>query len=393
MKTYKTFPDGMQIVEYEDSLAPAIADMWNRSGEGWGGSFGGGVWTTERVVADSALNADFNVYIAMKNGEAIGYGALSRYYKDENTAYVRLLNVRPDYHGKKVGKELVLMCVNETIALGMPRVDIHTWPGNTKSVPLYKKCGFLWEDRTDTTHLCNFVPTVLSTGLTADFFEAADWYADSTRKIELKPDGVKIDAFEFFEYAWEKDGRSLRVGFEKTGRRIQMVETDDYKIEMTADNHDLAFGLSYRCRFNVVNKTGKELDVDITAKSDGVISFDGAWSETVTDDAIFEGTFHVGEIAEDLDPWRMHPCVLADVTVNGKHAEFGLGIEPKFPVIVSLTEKRKVAKPGATDTVYINIENNLPRDAQLKFKIDENPLSRLHMSSSACRLRTGRTFP
>jgi RimJ/RimL family protein N-acetyltransferase len=326
----------------------------------------------------------------MKGGEAIGYCSFDRYTKDEDTAYVHLLNVRPDYHGKKIGKELVLMCVNETIARGMPRLDIHTWPGNTKSVPLYKKCGFMWEDRTDTTHLCNFIPTVLSTELFEGFFENADWYTDSARKIEIKPDGVKSDKFEFFEYEWEKDGQHLRVGLEKTGRRIRLVETNDYSIEMAADSHELAFGLSYNCRFVVKNKTSKKLDVAINAKSDGAISFDGAWAGTVADEAVYEGTFFVNAITEDLDPMRMHPCVLADVRVGGKHAVFGLGIEPKFPVSVSLAGKHRVAKRGICEDVYINIKNNLPRDATVKFALPENLLTHFDQSAFELRLVRGR---
>ena len=390
MKIYKTLPDGTQIVEYDDSLAPAVADMWNRSGEGWGGAFSDGVWDAEHVIAKKEGGAFFNIYIAMKDGEAIGYCSFDRYYKDEDTAYVHVLNVRPDYHGKKIGKALVLMCVEETIARGIPRLDIHTWPGNTKSVPLYKKCGFQWEDRSDTTHLCNFIPTVLSTDLLCGYFKKADWYADSTRMIMLKPDGIKVDKFEFFEYEWEKDGQRLRVGFEKTGRRIRLIETDDYKIEMTADNHELAFGLSYNCRFHVVNKTGKELNIEIAAKNDGVIAFEGGWAETVARETIFEGTFFVNAITGALDPWRMHPCVLADVRVNGRHVEFGLGIEPKFPVTVSINEERQVAKPGISENVYISIKNDLPRDATVKFTLCENPLVQFEQIRFEARLTRGK---
>ena len=389
MKIYKTLPDGIQIVEYEDDLAQTVADMWNRSGEGWGGIFGGGVWTAGQVAAKRATGAFFNVYVALKDGEAVGYCSLDRYTKDEDTAYLHLLNVRPDYHGKKIGKELVLMCVNETMALGMPRLDINTWPGNTKSVPLYKKCGFLWEDRSDNTRLSNFIPTVLSTGLLKDYFKKADWYADSTRKIELKPDGVKVDKFEFYGYEWEKDGQHLRVEFEKTGRRIRRVETNDYIIELTAVNHELAFGLRYPCRFLVVNKTGKALDIAITAKNDGVISFDGAWSEQVENEALFEADFFVGAVKEELDPWRMHPCVLADVCVNGGHVELGLGIEPKFPVTISLAGRHKVSKRGTTEEMYINIKNDLLYDAEVSFALPENPLMLLEQTDFEVNLTNG----
>jgi len=390
MKVYKILPDGTEIVEYEDSLAQAVADMWNKSGEGWGGSFDTGVYTAERVISKRASGVFYNVYIALKDGEAIGYCSFNRYYKDADTGYVHLLNVRPDYHGKGLGKELVLMCVYETIARGLPRLDIHTWPGNTKAVPMYKKCGYFWEDRADTTHLSNFIPTVLSTELVKDFFKTADWYADSTRKIEIKPDGKKVNKFELYEYEWEKGGARLRVGFEKTGRRINLIETDDYRIEMTAKNHELAFGLKYPCSFHVKNKTGKDLNVSITAKNNDVIDFDGSWAGEVIDEMVFSGEFFVNAITEAQDDMRMHPCVLADVKINGKSAEFGLGIEPKFPVTVCLGRKQSVAKPGVNEDVYINIKNGLPTDSTVSFSLPQNPLLQFKQSDFEIKLSGGK---
>ncbi|MCL2426743.1 MAG: GNAT family N-acetyltransferase [Oscillospiraceae bacterium] len=391
MKVYKTIADGIQIVEYDDSLAQAIADMWNKSGDGWGGSFGNGVFTAEQVISD-ARGAYFNIYIAMNDGEAVGFCSLNRYYKDENTAYVQLLNVRPDYHGKKIGKELVLACVEETIARKMPRLDIHTWPGNTKAMPLYKKCGFFWEDRADTTLLSNFIPTVLSTDLIKDFFIAADWYADSTRVIDTEPDGKKVDKFELYEYSWEKNGAKLRVGFEKSGRRMNLIETDDYLVEMTAPNHELAYGISYPCTFNVKNKSGKNLDVTIIAKNDDVISFEGSWSENVSDEASFEGMFSVGAITEELDKMRVHPCVLADVSINGKTAEFGLGIEPMFPININLAKKEQIAKAGLIEEVYIDLTSNLSADATIKFTLPDNPLLQFAQSEFEAKIESGKSI-
>ena len=390
MKVYKTLTDGIEIVEYEDSLAQAVADMWNKSGEGWGGSFDNGVYTAERMIAKRASGMFFNVYVAIKDGEALGYCSFNRYYKDADTGYVHLLNVRPDYHGKGLGKELVLMCVNETIARGMPRLDIHTWPGNTKAMPMYKKCGYFWEDRADTTHLSNFIPTVLATEPVKDFFKTADWYTDSTRKIEIEPDGKKVNKFELYEYEWEKDGVHLRVGFEKTGRRINLIETDDYRIELTAKNHELAYGLNYPCKFIISNKSGKELDVKINGKSNDVITFEGSWSGIVSDETTFDGTFFVNPITEEQDDMRMHPCILADVSINGKSAEFGLGIEPKFPVTINLSRKERIAQVGITEDIYINIKNSLPTDATVKFALPKSPLLQIPQSDYEVRLVDGK---
>ncbi len=213
-----------KIIEYTPAYAQAVADMWNNSGDGWGGDLS--IRTAEDVIAEVRSGAYLNVFLAELNGEILGYASLSKYFGDNSALYLHLLNVRPAWHGKKIGKALVLSCVNRTIELGFPRLDIHTWPGNTKAVPLYKKCGYMWEDRTDSTHLVNFIPTVLATDACKEFFATADWYEDSVRKIEIKPDGVKENLFEVFRYDWEKDGHMLAAGFERTGRRMRLLETE-----------------------------------------------------------------------------------------------------------------------------------------------------------------------
>ena len=389
MQVYKTMENGVQIVEYEDSLAATIADMWNQSGDSWGGD--NEINTAEKVIADHADGSFFNVYVALYNGEAIGYCSFARYYKDADTAYVKLLNVRPDFHSKKVGKELVLMCVNRTIELGYPRLDIHTWAGNTKAVPLYKKCGFLWEDRADTTHLSNFIPTVLKTELFSDFFETADWYSDSNKVIEIKTDGVKTNKFEIYGYSWAKDGKNLAVDFEKTGRKIRYVETDDYKIEFMADNHELAFGLNYNCSFKVENKSGRDLNVKISGKNDTGILFNYDDEKFIADKAEFNAEFYVEAITEEIDTGRVHPSVVADVYINGKHVEFGLGIEPKFPLSVRLIEKRNIAKPGLVEDIYINIKSCLAQNASVNFKIPDNDFTKFYEDKFSAETEPGKS--
>jgi len=172
MQIYKTLENGIKIVEYEDKFAQSIADMWNQSQEEWGDE--GSISTAAQIIAEHAASSHFNVYLALLDEEVVGYCSFSRYRYDADTLYIPSLNARPDYHGKGIGKALVLQCVERTIELGYPRLDLYTWSGNTAAVPLYKKCGFLWEDRSDSTHFVNFIPQILNTSLFADFFKKAD---------------------------------------------------------------------------------------------------------------------------------------------------------------------------------------------------------------------------
>lgn len=357
----------IRVVEYDHSHAKAVADMWNRSRDSWGG--GAAQRTEQSIISEHDAGAFLHVFLAYDRDEVVGYCSFSRYMNDDNALYVATLNVRPDYHGKKVGKQLVLLCVEKTIEMGYPRVDLFTWPGNTKAVPLYKKCGFFWEDRDDTTHLMNFIPYVLGTEAVSDFFQTADWYADSKRTIEVKPDGRKENKFDFFEYLWEKDGKSLRMEFERTGRGIRLIETDDYRISASIDNHSLAFGRTYKITYDFVNKSGKELTIDIRGMNDKNISFSMEHSLQVADKNTVTGEFRVGDITENQNLWRTHPGVTAELLINGKKAVFKIGIQPVFPASIFSSSYMDEYFLNSPVENYINIENNFNEEARFEFTL------------------------
>jgi hypothetical protein len=75
--------------------------MWNKSSVSWGGS--NVVTTEEDIIQEHESSIHLNVYLAVDGDEVVGYCSFSEYKEDEGALYIALLNVRPDYHGKKVG--------------------------------------------------------------------------------------------------------------------------------------------------------------------------------------------------------------------------------------------------------------------------------------------------
>ena len=359
MKIYQTTENGIHIIEYEERFAASLADMWNQSRDNWGG--GSDLETEQRQIDLYRSGSYYNVYLAVDGEEVVGLCSLSRYYKDADALYVHVLNVRPDYLSKKLGKAMILECYKRTIELGYPRLEIHTWPGNTKAMPLYKKCGFMWEDNSETTHLTNFIPTIIAQELLKPYFEKTDWYKDSTRSLDIVPDSKVSDGFDFFTYSWVSNGENLAVTIEKFGRRISKVETDDYIIELTAKNHFLAYGFSYPAEVIVTNKSGKQLDVSVIGKTDGIITFNPE-----------NKSFSIDKPLTKQDPYRKHPCVLADVTVNGKNIELGVGIEAKSPIIAALDSERGLSTIGQKFDAFITLESILPIGTKVNFTLPEN---------------------
>ncbi|MET3287708.1 UNVERIFIED_CONTAM: GNAT superfamily N-acetyltransferase [Brevibacillus sp. OAP136] len=373
--------DRINLVDYRPELAAAVANMWNNSQDGWGG--GNSIKTTEQVLQEESTSDALRVFLAMDGEQVAGYCSFGEYREDTGALYIPLLNVRPEYQGQKVGKLLVLRAVEETIKLGWPRLDLYTWAGNTKAIPLYKKCGFFWERRDDSTHLMNFIPTVLQTEAIADTFTTIDWYRDSTRPIEVEPDGRTENRFDFYEYSWQRDDVRLRVEFERRGRGLRLIETDDYLISATVEQAELVFGSRYPVTYRIVNKSGKPLHIKLAGENDKNIVFELAEEVTVEQELSITGHFTVGEIDREQSVWTTHPCVRANILINGKSALFQVGIVPKFPASLSITVPGTLHHRDQKDVFYLDLQNNLPETASFSLELPNSPFLTLDQTSYA----------
>ncbi|WP_170006167.1 GNAT family N-acetyltransferase [Bacillus fonticola] len=357
----------IEIVEYHEGLAAAVAQMWNLSRDGWGGD--AHVTTEEKVRTQEANSSNLHLYLALDGNEVVGYCGLSEYREDEGALYIPLLNVRTDYHGAGIGKQLVLKAVERSVELGWPRLDLYTWPGNSKAVPLYKKCGFFWEDRDDTTHLMNFMPTVLNTEAVEQFFEQANWYDASTRVIEVKPDSQKENDFTFYEYKWEKGDQHLRMEFERSGRGLRLIETNDYRIAATVEDFKLVANANYKIRYDIENKSDVPLHIQIQGENHQIIQYSFQDSVKVIDRTTIEAHFSVGDLLAEQSSWRTHPSVVSNLLINGKKATFATGILPKLPA------KLKAVVPGSQSylhkksTFYVDVENSYNEPITLQVKL------------------------
>ncbi|GGO01328.1 GNAT family N-acetyltransferase [Saccharibacillus kuerlensis] len=379
----------IRIVEYEPAYAASLAEMWNLSADSWGGD--AYVHTEEDTLKRQERSTDLQTFLALDGETVVGFCSFSYYQEDEGALYIPLLNVRPDYHGRKVGKALVLHAVQRTIEMGWPRLDLYTWAGNTKAVPAYKKCGFFWEKRDDATHLMNFIPTVLNTEAAAPFFETADWYEDGRRDLSVRPDDEKENGFNFYTYRWEKDGRSLLMQFERTGRGLRKIETEDYSVECVISGHRLPFGRSYPVTYRIVNKSGTPLEVRITGKNGRGVNF--GLNEIVNLNEAgsmreVQGLFELPQAAEEPSVWRTHPGVEAELRINGLHASFKTGVAPVFPIKLTSVVAAGLSYTGRENEIQIGFESRFAEDGEIEVTLPQSDNvsfrpSKLHLSLPA----------
>ncbi|WP_018755479.1 GNAT family N-acetyltransferase [Paenibacillus terrigena] len=362
----------IRIIEYDPSYAGALAEMWNRSNESWGG--GTDQRTEDSVRRELEISSHLHLFIAVDGEEVVGFCSFSHYRHDEGALYVPLLNVRPDYHGHKVGRNLILNAVRRTVEAGWPRLDLFTWPGNTKAVPMYKKCGFFWEKSDDYVHLMNFIPTVLQTEALAPYFEKFDWYADSTRELVIEPDGRQERGFDYFDYTWQKGDLFLRASFEKTGRGLTALDTPDYAIFTEMDDHDLVFGSAYKIRYHITNRSASDLAIEINGQNDKNIRFDLEAVRTLApgETVIVESEFALDPVREEQNAKKTHPVVKSEWVIGGRRAAFRIGVAPKFPLKMKMELPTRELYPGSPAELYLNVENNFTSDAEFALNLPED---------------------
>ncbi|AYA74853.1 GNAT family N-acetyltransferase [Bacillus sp. Y1] len=371
--------NGIQIVSYQEGLAAGVAKMWNLSRDSWGGDTR--VMTEEQVKTKEANSENIELYLALDENEVVGYCGLSEYKEDTGSLYIPLLNVLPSYHGKKIGKMLVMKALEKTIELGWPRLDLYTWPGNTKAVPLYKKCGFFWEDRDDITHLMNFIPQVLNTPLLQPLFEKIDWYETSTRQIDVKPDGMKENGFTFYEYSWSSPETNAKVQFERTSRGITLIETDDFLVQLTMDHHEVIEEMEHTYQLKVVNKTGIPLSFQATGTKNTRVEYQlNSGKLNIEKDITLSETFIIRK-GEEPSIWRTHPSIQITIEVNGVPCDMSLGIFPMQPAKLEAFNEGNFAFLDTKSEFHLELKNNLSNTTEFVLTIPENDLVSLELKT------------
>jgi ribosomal protein S18 acetylase RimI-like enzyme len=351
----------IKVVQYHEGWAKQVAKMWNLSREGWGGDTR--VMTEEQVIQKEAHSENIALFLAVDGEEVVGYCGLSEYKDDFGSLYIPLLNVRPDYQGQKIGKKLVLRALEKTVELGWSRLDLYTWAGNTKAVPLYKKCGFFWEERDDSTHLMNFIPLVMKTPLLKPVFNKMDWYESSERVIEVKPDGMKENGFTFFEYKWSNGQQFARVQIERTGRGISLIETDDFLIQLVMNEHSIIEQEEQEYQIRFINKTGSAVTLRANGSGSERVVYDLNQELVVENESTITGKFTV-QPGEEPSPWRTHPSLSVNVIVGDLECDLKLGLFPLQPAKIEAFYSGNLSFINKETSIDLVVKNNLKEDAE-----------------------------
>ncbi len=346
----------ISFIEYEPQYAKAVADMWNRSSSVWNGRIFN---SSEKKVLQEEENSTYlNLYLAVIDSLVIGYAKFSPYPEEKGVSYIDMLGVDPEWHGKGIGKVLVQKCVLRAAELGYDRIDLFTWPGNTKAVPLYKKCGFFWEKmEMQVTHLMNFIPGLLNNELIKPYFDYFDWYLDSKREIEIKPDGRCDNGFEIYDYIWEKEDKKLQISFEKRGRGIIAITTSDFHISTYTPEAKPVFGTEYPITYRLESFMDEPIEVFLQGENDREIDFTFAHSQSLVNKLELNAGFYLNSITKELTEWDTLPSVVTKLNIMGKSVRMKTGLKIQYPLDTTFAMEKSLVTPSHDQVLYLNVQN------------------------------------
>jgi GNAT superfamily N-acetyltransferase len=339
------------IKEFHNEDAQKLADMLNASDEAWPGGFTHGIeFTAESLLEERKRENTLATYCAWDDNTIVGIAEITEFWRDTNVLYVDFLNVIPTHHGRGYGRDLLITCVEKVTELGSKRLDLHTWSGNMKAVPLYKKTGFFWVPKT-LVYMKNFLPLILSLEMTKPFFENHNWYVTFRRDLKVEED----DFDGVYPYHWEEEGDILHVVIDAESGGVIQFENNDFAVSQKVES--VFAGEEATVTWEIRNKTPTPLDVAVISRGDEGVLMDFRGSFTVRDTKVVTATIVIDpdiEIRKKEEPPHQ---LVTDVIVNGVSLPLVSGLRVTHGVQVSTFPEYVVVPPGEQSIVVI-LKNN-----------------------------------
>ena len=358
-----------KIIEFQHEDASKLAELFNSFDKEslWPGGFTGGVpYTAERVLDSFPVGVrSICILISNHKGNFTGFCTVHPHYEDAEAAYIGVLGVHPDYLSQGHGKALLLKALQEATKNNLRRVDLNTWAGNLRAVPLYKKCGMFWVPETS-VGMEDYIPGILRLPFAREFFKKHDWYSSQTRNLQLTPDKHKFGEMEVFPYEFSKGKDHLKVWVDRYGKGISGIEQtfDDKHLKITCrlGKHKVITGLEQELTIEVRNDTQHPIEGSMF-----LTGFEGLVFSTSTQQAFrvknntsitLNAKFTVNPEIEVPDITRKQKSIKANLIVNGELVPLEIGMRI-LPLLEFSTQPENIAvTPGTTGKIQLNAFNN-----------------------------------
>ena len=354
---------------------PKLLEMWKVSDDQWPGTWSGGVEMTEQYITEwIEREKALNVYVVGYGDKVVGYCSFHEDGRDKDVTYVGVLNVQPDHQKKSLARKMLNRCTERAVTLGYKQVSLHTWSGNLKSVPLYKKTGLYWVPDSS-VYMRNFIPSILAMPCAKPYFSAHDWYQTFQRTLEQKEDDERWEGMKVFCYRWQEGDDMLTVWVDREARSLTAVETNDFFAGAIACNIEPAKGLATQIRWRVTNKGQAPLAVSLIANGTEHLKLEHRTAFTVApgETSEFEAEVEVAADAPDVRERKPSPTVKTLLIVDSQVIELATGMHPREAVTVETDPHHITLYPGVAKTVHLQLRNYQEQDMEATISLAPPP--------------------
>ena len=349
--------------------AERLATLFNEAGDAWPG----GAWdpeTPEELERHHRQSRMLGLFVAEEAGRFAAFCNVYAKPNERNRAYVPFLTAHPDYLGKGYGKAVLHRAIARVYDLGIARVDLGTWPGNLRAVPLYKKSGFMWSPEEPWgVWMQNFTPGARRHLAAQPYFAKHDWYLTLKRDLSLTADDHKRGKVRVYPYHWEEGGDRLRMVFDRKSWGLVEFENNDFLVGCFLQDEKLVAGLPQRIRWQIVNHTDRPLEIALIASGEPGITLDRKEFITVRDRAELSAEFHISPDIPEKDKEPRAPILRTDLLVNGVPITLAAGFETKQAVSYGLDAEGIGLRPGRPEKVTLQVWSDLDRPAEAKVRL------------------------
>ncbi|MHA2202413.1 MAG: N-acetyltransferase family protein, partial [Candidatus Hodarchaeales archaeon] len=353
------YPNTPQMMKIRDLIATLedtgrLADCVNEwsDDDSWGGGFGETIFTAERILKEwFAINL-IRRMVVDEEGIIQGYCSVDNHWTDEDAMYADLLGVRPSQQKRGFGKGLLLKAVETTTQHGKRRLDLYTWAGNLRAVPVYKKTGFMWCPKTSVL-MENFIPAILNTTYFRSFFSQNNWYESRIVTVTQKADEFeKFGMKSYFYHFVQDESNSLVVYIDRHAKEISgfihVVNGEELSVQLVPYLHEVFFGIDpTTAELRIHNKSTRP----VTIKG-SLTHFKGIKTVSIEsiDEIVKAGTEKHIPIAVELNPEvetyildqdhskRTNCRLYGSFLLDNKEIQLGVGWVPQEPFQVLISE-------------------------------------------------------
>jgi len=362
------------IVPYSPAHASGLAAMFNASDKSWPWGFGGGLtYTPERAAEFMEESNSVLDLIAQAGGEVVGLSLMSPDHRRPGTAFIRLLNVRPDWHGKGIGRRLLVQTINMTAALGYSRLDLMTWPANLKAVPLYKKTGFFWVPDTH-VDMHNYLPHILNQEWAREFFHRHCWYRHLQRDLEIAPDDQRWHGMKVCIYRWQVPGDELEVVIDAESGGITAMASPGLGVSCRVEAQRPAPGDRVAVTWTARGTTAS--DVPLVARGEAGLLLD--FAGPVPSGCEARAQVQVAREVAATEERQPAPVLSSRLVVDGQAIELRTGLRVTAPARLEVWPARRLQVQVPTP-VWVGLVN----------RRDEPLVGRLHWDCHGARPASG----